>query len=132
MNDITLICGDCGQPVIGDTGYLYVTYADIHKAQDAAARRKETVKAGSPINIAEFLLDSGPALWHVTHDQHRASDDTYYIDAARFDSWPKVAHWTAHLMEKNWLQFTDWDYLLRELAGDIPAERIRVTAQEAA
>lgn len=132
MNDLTLICDDCGQPVVGDTGYLYVTYADIHAAREAAERRREVTKPGAPVNIMEFMLAGGPALWRVTHDRHRPSDDAYYIDAVRFDSWRKVAHWTAHLMEKNWLQHTDWDYLLRELAGDIPAKRVRVTAREAA
>lgn len=131
MSDLTLICGDCRQPVIGDTGYLYVDYADIHAARDAEKRRREVMKPGAPVSIAEFLVGR-QASWKVTHDRHRSSDGAYYIDAAQFDAWPKVAHWTAHLLEKTWIQFTDWDDVLRELAGDIPSRRIRVAAREAA
>lgn len=35
-------------------------------------------------------------------------------------------------MEKNWFALSDWDDLLREVAGEIPSRRIRVAAKEAA
>jgi hypothetical protein len=36
------------------------------------------------------------------------------------------------MMCKNWLAVTDWDELLREAAGDVPATRIRAAGSVAA
>ena len=133
MNDLTLICETCGFPISGDTGCLYVLVGELAAYQEEyqawRAARGDGAASG-----AELILLPLPVAWHTAHDKCRTDRDeeAYEIDAVRITSWAKVAHWTAHLMEKNWLQSTDWRHLLRELSGDTPSRRIRVAAKEAA
>lgn len=36
----------------------------------------------------------------------------YLIEANRIQTWQEVAGWTAHMLGKNWFQFTNWSQLL--------------------
>jgi len=133
MNDLTLICENCAFPIAGDTGCLYVRMGELvaYREEHAAWR---AARSDGAVSAAELLLMPLPVAWHTSHDKCRPDrdDDAYEIDAVRIDSWARVAHWTAHLMDKNWLSSTDWKHLLRELSGETPSRRIRVVAKEAA
>jgi hypothetical protein len=109
MTDLTLICETCGFPIAEGSGCIYTTFAEMHTSSDEIH-------------------------WHTSHYAHLAAGfrDTYEIDSGRIATWPRLAWWTAHLMEKNWFALSDWDDLLREVAGEIPSRRIRVAAKEAA
>lgn len=119
MSDLTLICETCRFPIAGDTGCIYVTFREIN-----AARAYE--RDGTAL--------SEPIRWRVRHYAHPETGETdfYGISSDQIATWPALARWTAHLMEKNWFALTDWDDLLRELSGEMPGRRIRVVAQEAA
>lgn len=109
MNDLTLICETCGFPVAGDSGCIYTTFAEMRTSADEIR-------------------------WRTSHYRcfPEGERDTYEISSDQIATWPQFAWWTAHLMEKNWFPLSDWDDLLREVAGVIPARRIRVAAKEAA
>jgi hypothetical protein len=134
VNDLTLICETCNFPVTGDSGSLYVTYADIHTHEAAETEWEERHPAGTAIDITELLEHPGDIHWRTGHDRCRADRDLdcYEIDDVQICSWPQLARWTAHLMGKNWFALTDWDDLLRELSGEARSRRIRVAAKEAA
>jgi len=140
MNDLTLICEICRFPIEGDTGAIYATFPDINAARSRErdrererGERSSSVEVSS-IDIVELLMEPGPIRWRTAHYAHpeMREVDSYEIDAVRISTWPQLAHWTAHLMDKNWFDLSDWDDLLRELAGDTPSRRIRVVAREAA
>ena len=105
MNDLTLICETCRFPINGDTGCIYVTFADIRQT-------------GHDIR------------WRTSHYAHFTDGerDAYEISSERISSWRQLAWWTAHLMAKNWLALSDWDDLLRELSGESTPARIREAA----
>lgn len=109
MTDLTLICETCRFPINGNTGCIYVTFADIH-----ATRRQE---------LPEIH-------WRTSHYAHfpEASADSYEISSERIATWKQMAWWTAHLMAKNWFTDSDWDDLLRELGGEGTPTRIREAA----
>ena len=109
MNDLTLICETCRFPISGDSGCIYTTFAEIRPSSDEVR-------------------------WRTSHYAHFTGEirDTYEIGSESIASWPRLAWWTAHLMEKHWFGLSDWDDLLREVAGQIPSRRIRVAAKEAA
>ena len=138
MSDLILICESCRQPILGDTGSVYVTYADINAKQAAQAEWRERHPAGTAIDVVELLTLPAEIHWRTGHDRCRGDRDQgcYEIDAPQIATWPQLARWTAHLMGKNWLALSDWDEFLREAAGErLPPgtrPRIRAIAQEAA
>jgi hypothetical protein len=134
MNDLTLICEICRFPIEGDTGAIYATFPDINAARAREREERHGAVEVSSIDIVDLLMEPGPIHWRTGHYAHPEVQevDSYEIDAVRIATWPALAHWTAHLMEKNWFALSDWDDLLREVAGEIPSRRIRVAAKEAA
>lgn len=134
MSDLTLICETCRFPITGDTGSIYVQFAEVNAKQQADLEWRETHPAGEAIDIVELLTMPGEIHWRTGHDACRADRDEgcYEIDSDQIATWPALARWTAHLMDKNWFALSDWDDLLREVAGEIPSRRIRIAAKEAA
>jgi hypothetical protein len=134
VNDLTLICEICRFPIEGDAGAIYVTFTDVNAARARERQERGGAVAVSSIDIVDLLLEPGPIHWRTGHyahpEMHEA--DSYEIDASRIATWTALAHWTAHMMEKNWFALSDWDDLLREVAGDTASRRIRVAAKEAA
>ncbi len=133
MPGLTLICETCGFPIAGDTGCLYVRMGEIGAYREEY-RVWRAARGDGAVSAAELLLLPLPVGWRTAHDKCRADrdEDAYEIGAGQIGSWARLAHWTAHLMEKNWLPSTDWAHLLRELSGEAPSRRIRVAAKEAA
>ena len=134
MNDLTLICETCHVPVTGNSGSIYVRLAEVSAGQRADREWHEAHPAGEAIDIVELLTMPGEIHWRTGHDRCRTDRDEgcYEIDDDQIDTWPRLARWTAHLMDKNWFGLSDWDDLLREVAGEIPSRRVRVAAKEAA
>jgi hypothetical protein len=134
VNDLTLICETCHFPVTGNSGSIYVRLGDVRDKRHADQEWKQAHPAGAAIDIHELLTMPGDIRWRVGHDSCRADRDEacYEIDDDKIATWPALARWTAHLMEKGWFPLSDWDDLLREVAGEIPSRRIRVAAREAA
>lgn len=108
-------CDICHQPVQGITGYLHVSVTDA----DARSRAVDAWEDAHPgvCTMADALTHPQLVHWHVHHaecDPEPESDD-YWIPVSRISTYAQVLGWTAHLMEKNWLNNTDWPALLRTL-----------------
>jgi hypothetical protein len=134
VSDLTLICQTCSFPIQGDTGSLYVRLGEVTAAQAARADWEERHPSGTAIDITELLTHPEDVRWRSAHDKCRDDRDQgcYEIDVPRIATWSALCRWTAHLMEKNWFDLSDWDSLLREVSGDSPSSRIQVAAREAA
>ena len=134
MSEITLICETCGQPITGSQGSIYIRIGDVGAHREAERQWREIHPVGTALDIAALALMPEDIRWRTGHDACRTDNDQdcYDIDAARISTWPRVAWWTAHLLEKNWLQDSDWDDVLRELSGEAPSCRVRGDAREAA
>jgi|HubBroStandDraft_6_1064221.scaffolds.fasta_scaffold482978_2 hypothetical protein len=135
MTELTLICETCHFPVARGKGSVYVRTGDLRDHRTAKHDWREAHPDGEAVDLAD-LVDNYPEdiHWRTAHDACRDDHDEgcYEIDDEHISTWGGLAHWTAHLMEKTWLQDSDWDDLLREVAGEIPSRRIRVAAREAA
>jgi hypothetical protein len=126
------ICDACKQPVSDGDGHLYVDMRDVNTVEQAwdDYEREKAKKPGRLDRGRELVLESAadiweglfrlpqPARWHV---HHIACDPTlhdacYSIEVKRVRTWPALADWTAHLMNKQWLRHTDWDKLLQNAA----------------
>jgi hypothetical protein len=128
MNDLTLICHGCKFPVGDGDGWLRIMLSDIHVYRDAERAYRAVHPEGEAMSLAGLLLAPEPVHWRAyhAHCETEPQEGAYQIGSERVRTWAQFAHWTAHLMEKNWFQLTDWDCLLREVAGDSPAETIQV------
>ena len=133
MSDLSLICGPCGLPITGDTGCLRVSHAEINRHQQQTAEWQKKHPSDTHA-AAELLSMPGDVCWVAWHDTCRPAgfDDGYEIDSVQLLTWAGLAHWTAHLLSKSWLDCTDWDDVLREAAGEVPAKRIRAARSVAA
>lgn len=129
--DLALICHKCQFPVNGDSGYLRVLYADIHKHRDQERAYRQLHPEGEAVSIEDFLLGPEDIHWRAYHAACDPEIDQpcYAIDAERIQTWAQLCHWTAHLMEKTWFPATDWDCLLEQAAGDAEPTTLRVLAR---
>ena len=135
MSDLTLICETCLFPIARGKGSVYVRTGDLRDYREAMHEWREAHPDGSAVDLIELVDDFPEDIhWRTGHDACRDDHDEgcYEIDDELIASWGALAHWTAHLMSKNWLGDSDWDELLREVAGEVPPRRIRVAAREAA
>lgn len=132
--DITLICETCSFPISRDMGCIYIRTFDVGAYYQAQREWREAHPDGEAVDLRELLEHPDGIHWRTGHDACRTDRDepTYEISDHQIASWAQLMSWTAHLMSKNWFDLSDWDDLLREVSGEIPAVRIRVAAKEAA
>jgi hypothetical protein len=107
------VCDGCGKPA--DNGYLYVTYAAIHEYEVQKSEWDAAHPPGQALSLTGLFDHPEPARWWLMHRRcdPQPDADSYWIDLERINTWERLVHWTAHLMEKNWLASTDWQRLLQ-------------------
>ena len=134
MSDLTLICETCGLPIGRGKGSVYIRIGDVGDYRRVQREWQRAHPEGAAVDLTELDRYPEDIHWRTGHDAYRTDHDEgcYEIDDDKVATWGGLAHWTAHLMEKNWFELSDWDDLLREVAGDAPSRRIRVAAREAA
>ena len=118
-------CDVCGRPARGPDAYVCVDVRRAfevwreHDRLDAeweaewrAAHPQGGLKTRS---ISDFDVYPDLVPWEVVH---RACDpnperDDYWFSLDRCDTEARLLAWTAHLVDKTWLVWTDWAGLLR-------------------
>lgn len=118
-------CAVCKQPVQDGDGYLWIDMAAVNRAdQQQAAWAEKWLKpcSGNPLGailpLSAFAGQPEDVPWRM---HHRGCDPdldamAYHIEVERIRTYPQILDWTAHLMEKEWLRFTNWDSLIRAAA----------------
>jgi hypothetical protein len=117
-------CAACGQPVAAGTGYIHVSTREAARVQEADREWQraqdadwEAMTRGEPHNVgnnlSSFLALPDSAQWQVHHEAcDDTDDDGYWFDVGRADTHEKLLSWTAHLMGKTWIEYTDWPEFL--------------------
>ena len=106
-------CWKCGEVIT--KGGIGISYMDINKAEKATEEWKEKHPRGTLISGSELMEYPRSAQWYITcKNCDPTSDNGYWINIDRIDTYPKLIEWTAHLMGKNWFMITDWDHVLRK------------------
>lgn len=116
MHQITWTCNHCGAEIKDNEGSLRVDNRQASDRATAVSTWEEThedPETGSINMTAARVLDTMPARisWDVTH-YSCDGDGVYEIDVARLRGPWDLLSTTAHLLEKTWLQHTNWDTLL--------------------
>ena len=124
MNDtITWECDFCQEEILED-GWISVYSKDIREYQ---ARKKAWDKRISAKYAPDYTrpsvmplteYDDLPNLahWHVGHLKCYPQPEPtsqYDIETSRAKTAWALLDWTSHLMEKNWLKNTDWQFFIR-------------------
>lgn len=117
---VEAVCTGCGERIARGAGWLVVNVDAALWAERARSEIQE--RTGGLISLDD-MVDTYPGVeswqaWHRVCDPD--ADDgfhRYYIEVDQIATWPKVAAWTAHLLDKSWLPATDWSDLLRRLAN---------------
>lgn len=117
MTTVKIACDQCKQPIKPGTGYIHVDKHDAWRVekQHHQADRKLAELKGTYISAAEIPDYELRTPWEAHHqacDPHPSRDD-YWFDVSRANSHAKLLSWTAHLMDKTWLPYTQWATFVR-------------------
>lgn len=124
----TYQCNACGKPV-RTKGHLVMDYDDLHRYEKTERERlareaRKQSEAGTswvPVDLDAFLAEGAqPTSWGVFHHgcDPKPERNGYYIEIERANTWPKLADWAAHLIEKGWANSTSLGNLLRRAGGE--------------
>lgn len=112
-------CANCGQHIADGTGSVSVTMRDVY---DTIAHFKsweaehviDGVTAGRSWNAMPHAVQ-----WQPKHYKcDGASEATsYWIAVERIGTLAEAIGWSAHLMQKTWLRYTDWHEVLEDIAA---------------
>jgi len=115
--EIIFTCEIYNKPInlYENEGQIYISRRELFEAQRIS---EELSKRDGLISASEF--EFAFAHWHIIHYECVIDDiDSFYeIATFRIRSLRKLIGWTSHLMEKRWIDNTDWFELLREVIGN--------------
>jgi len=117
--NLVWICEACRKPIANDAGYIHANYASFGKVETAHHEFEEAHRGEFAINLGEYMKLPDPARWMVHHQACDPDIDgiDYVINVERARTHAKLLDWTAHLMGKVWLEYTDWRGFIRRMAA---------------
>lgn len=110
MIELEFICDTCGFRVADGDGSIRMSFGDLHEYRRAVEdwERRKRGPEGT-VSLADLLDHPDPAPWLIQHTVCRPKGaDGYEIDVEQVRTWRDLVKWTSHLLEKNWLQSTNW------------------------
>ena len=108
------VCGKCEKSVETAEGAVDISEAEVKDARAAILEREKEGGGVRVYNLAEFLALPGSAKWRWGHINCWPADG-YWFRAEDIDSPIKALSMTLHLMEKEWVRYTDWPNFLRTI-----------------
>jgi predicted GIY-YIG superfamily endonuclease len=115
------LCTRCQEPIADGLGYIHVNMRSVFEIEAYwAAAEKRQLEGGSVfVDISDLRDWPDDAPWMAHHadcDPYPEAGD-YWFDVKRARTHAQLLNWTAHLMGKDWLKFTDWDDLIQRQAA---------------
>ncbi|MDZ8200629.1 hypothetical protein RZO50_03840 [Microbacterium sp. SSW1-59] len=124
-------CEHCKKPIADDEGALIIRGREMAKHEKAWAehdrqQRAELEATGIPrmVPVHELMALPSRVEWrgrHVGCGLNSIGDVYYDIPVGSLRTYFHVVDWTAHLMEKGWLESTDWQRVLRDVTAQMEA-----------
>ena len=117
--ELVLICWKCRLEIGQDDGYLWAHTGEVDVVQRTFRgwdKQYTGPDGGLSLTLGQMLAYPEPAFWRA-HHQHCDPDRDgmhYRVPAERLRIRADLLDWTAHLMEKGWLPYTDWREVIRE------------------
>ncbi|MBI2836210.1 MAG: hypothetical protein HYX85_00760 [Chloroflexi bacterium] len=104
-------CQVCGKAVSTEQGVLTVYKKELDQFEKEH-QEWEMKHPPDKSDVIRWWEAPKSVPWHWGHAEC-LRDGMYDIDYSRFDSAAKALSWTLHLMEKEWVQETDWEAAVR-------------------
>jgi hypothetical protein len=115
-------CDICRQPIDDTQGYVAIDDEAIKRYRADSARWDADHQGRTPsgrfqaYSISELLDAPQPAQWRVLHrscdpDPHQTW--VYWIGVETCRTLVELLDWTCHLLEKGWLDDTNWNQVVR-------------------
>lgn len=111
------VCADCNELIAdgeGGAGVDVLRVMDVARAIEAWEDDHRDEDGTVSFNVMGSDQPPDPVGWAVQHTECARFEGQEYVVPVEHlrDPW-ELVRWTAHLMEKNWLPYTDWDSLLQ-------------------
>lgn len=115
MSELVWTCTECAQPIADRDGHLLVDISEVQKHEREWAAFWAAKDADSPkgATLAELFELPGRVAWRAVHVNCYPEGNTYDIAVADIRTESGLLDQTAHMLEKTWLQATNWDTVLR-------------------
>ena len=112
------VCDKCGAAVSPQDGVIAIGKVEMEVAE-TEWRAWELAHQGEPLSLQEMLAGPESAKWQWGHQACIPNDGGYSIDPDTFNSLGKALDITLHMMEKTWVQYSDWINFVRRI-HDVP------------
>lgn len=120
---ISYRCRECKGLVTKSNGYIHVSLTEAERHREAWDQyRSERVGdfglVWTKLDDLEKLPEPAPWLVHHKNCDPNPGEYCYWFYVNRADTHEKLLSWTAHLLDKSWLQDTDWADFLYSLISE--------------
>lgn len=132
--DLDAYCDQCGGQVTESRpGWLWVddTAAQGYLLEEQERRRQQAGEVWTPAQDPEFWWRPTRTSWRVVHaDCDLTAGAGYGVEIDIVWTWPRLIAFTAHVMEKRWLPYTNWRELLRDAVSGAPDAKLRARRRD--
>lgn len=108
-------CVKCGDLIDDKKGGIGVNTQQAADRQTEQA--EETVSGPKFLSLAQIVEQQASqvpeATWRPFHEDCQDASVDYVIEVQRLRTFEQFASWTAHLWEKEWFAYTDWNTFTR-------------------
>jgi hypothetical protein len=110
-------CSICGRRIANGAGWITINSQELNTCLSASLAWREA-HPGPLLSGTELSELPDPAHWRVLHRRcdPEPEDNGYWFDIERARTVRQLLGWTAHLMGKSWLEYTDWQNFIAKVA----------------
>jgi hypothetical protein len=125
INELTITCDVCGNQIAFDEGkgFICIDFNEIWKyKRDMDEWEKNHPKDDERyvgFSYSELMLRPDHVKWNAFHYSCNDEEGNYYsIDVSRIQNHKEITQWSAHLLRKSWLTYTNWSDFIQNLSGN--------------